>query len=376
VSASAPQSDLPAWAPSRPAGAAWAIAPFAAALVGGALVGLAAPQVGPLARLEVAATWVALGAWALAPLWWVFDLARHFPVQFLLASLGAIGALVTAGGTSAAWTVAALFPAAWWALAVAPWIGVAPGSQAEPSPAGSRSLSLFYANVLTESRAAGALARLIARADADVVALVEVDQAWLDSLDLAALGYPHSVLAPRPDHFGVALASRRRLSDASVLDPAGRGMPAVRARVALDEGGCGLDLVVAHTMPPKGPGRARMLQAQILALAEVARAAGPALALVGDLNVTPWCTGYRQLLAAAGLADGRRGHGLAATWPASLPWWLRLPIDQVLLGKAVTAPGLELGPAYGSDHRPIRLELLVGCRTRVPDRPSGDGHVG
>lgn len=346
--------------PRKAADLGGASLPFAAALGCGMLLGLFHPPAVLVGRVAVVGSAIALIAWIGAPHGWVLDLVRHFPVQLLLASLAATGVLSTAAGDAQVWVPLGVLAIVPWAIVVAPWLGATASGRTAPRPPGDR-LRLFYANVLTESRAYGAVADLVAAADADVVALVEVDQEWLVRLALESRGYPHRVTAPRDAHFGLALYSRTPLQHACEVDLAGMGMPALVADLGL--GPCAVRLLLVHTMPPKGPRRAAMRERQLSAAADIlVDARGPVM-LLGDLNVTPWSVAYRLLVRRTGLTDARAGHGLCPTWPALLPSHLRLPIDALLLGKGLRAETFEVGPAYGSDHRPLTIELACDVET-------------
>ena len=73
----------------------------------------------------------------------------------------------------------------------------------------------------------------------------------------------------------------------------------------------------------------------------------------------------RDLMAEAGLrcAPG----ALAGTYPAALlgrrvPPWLAIPIDVVLAGGGAHAVSRRRGPAIGSDHWPVVIELVLADR--------------
>ena len=91
---------------------------------------------------------------------------------------------------------------------------------------------------------------------------------------------------------------------------------------------------------------------------------GPVV-VTGDFNATPWTPPVRRLMAETGLrcAPG----ALAGTYPAALlgrmvPPWLAIPIDIVLAGGGAHAVGRRRGPAIGSDHWPVVIELILADR--------------
>ena len=80
--------------------------------------------------------------------------------------------------------------------------------------------------------------------------------------------------------------------------------------------------------------------------------------VIGDLNATPWSEGFRLLAGPADLANSQEGFGYAASWPARLPPFGRIPIDHALHSRDLTVTDRELGPGTAaSDHRPLRVTL-------------------
>ena len=77
----------------------------------------------------------------------------------------------------------------------------------------------------------------------------------------------------------------------------------------------------------------------------------------GDLVLTGTPEGVAPL-AAAGLRDSLAGLDLltAGSWP-DLPWPLRIAIDHCWHDPALVAVERAVGPALGSDHRPLQVAL-------------------
>jgi hypothetical protein len=91
--------------------------------------------------------------------------------------------------------------------------------------------------------------------------------------------------------------------------------------------------------------------------------------VVGDLNITPWSHAFRSL-ERAGLRNSQRGFGLQATWPAGYGPFM-VPIDHALHSRDLTVTHREVGPAHGSSHRSVLVELAP-ARPRPP-RPAAAG---
>jgi endonuclease/exonuclease/phosphatase (EEP) superfamily protein YafD len=84
------------------------------------------------------------------------------------------------------------------------------------------------------------------------------------------------------------------------------------------------------------------------------------LVVVGDLNITPNCPSLQTLIKAGHLQDPRLNQAWLPTWPRWMPPVGRLPLDHILLRQGMTPVGrLQLLPATGSDHLPIRLSFKL-----------------
>jgi endonuclease/exonuclease/phosphatase (EEP) superfamily protein YafD len=87
----------------------------------------------------------------------------------------------------------------------------------------------------------------------------------------------------------------------------------------------------------------------------------PMRVVLGDANATPWNASFGAMLAATGLELANVGSWFAS-WPGGLPWFLRIPIDHVLVSDAIGVHRVTLCGSVGSDHLPLVAE--VGPRER------------
>jgi endonuclease/exonuclease/phosphatase (EEP) superfamily protein YafD len=79
---------------------------------------------------------------------------------------------------------------------------------------------------------------------------------------------------------------------------------------------------------------------------------------IGDFNSTPWSGRFRQFQADSNLINSQFGFGLQTTWPASLPFLLRIPIDHCLHSRSIRTVERQIGSDIGSDHLPLLVKLL------------------
>jgi len=125
------------------------------------------------------------------------------------------------------------------------------------------------------------------------------------------------------------------------------------------EQGC-LRVIALHAVNPAAPiGRGIFWRNRQLELAaQYASARDGRTLLLGDLNLTPWSPYFGDLLQLGRLRDSGVGHGLAPSWTGASPL-LGLSIDHALIGDRLTVQDRRLGPAMGSDHRPLIVDFAL-----------------
>ena len=82
--------------------------------------------------------------------------------------------------------------------------------------------------------------------------------------------------------------------------------------------------------------------------------------VLGDLNATPWSRAMTNLMAAGGLRDAAIGSPFRSTWASRFPL-LGLPLDQVLVGRAMGIVSRRVGRDIGSDHFPVIADLTLSA---------------
>lgn len=300
----------------------------------------------PVAALAVTLA-AACGRWH-----WLPDLANHFRWYYLAWALAWLPLAAVCRSGRLAWlclgTVIALNG---WAM-VPYWLP----APAVAAPPGSAPLSLVSLNVLTSNRDTAAVVGYLRSRGPDIAVLLEVDDAWARALRELDDLFPHRLVHPRTDNFGIALLSRHPLEDADIVEFAGVDLPSIVARVIRNADG--LTVIATHPVPPLGTVNARDRDAALRALADhVARIRGPCI-VAGDLNATPWCAAFRDLVARSGLRDTALGRGVQPTWNAR-SWAPRIPIDHVLAPAGTLVLRRDVGPDVGSDHFPVEAELVL-----------------
>ena len=270
---------------------------------------------------------VALVAWWLGPSPWYLDLANHF-VVYTAASFACSALLSAAARLYRVTALTCLGLLVFGARACSP----------APAHGGEQCTTLLMANVLSHNTDSAALLAYVAATDPDVVGLVEVTPRWLEELAPLRTAYPTYLEVGRNDDFGMALYDRRPSSKMQPETLGGGAVPALSLQAAQ-----GPSVLLLHPLPPVDRTYAAQRDAY---LADVQPLLDTALDVaMGDLNVTPWSRRF----------PGRAPFG--HTWPSDLPAPLRLPIDHVIATGEWRVTALDVGPAIGSDHRPITAEV-------------------
>ena len=143
-----------------------------------------------------------------------------------------------------------------------------------------------------------------------------------------------------------------------MIDLGDAGMPAIVAN--LQTGEREFTLIAAHPVPPMRSESARMRNAQLKQLAQLAGSQSLPCVVVGDLNASCWSPQFRDLLKEGRLREARSDQGLHPTWPMHFPTWLlRIPIDHCLVGEGVQVHNFRAGGNIGSEHGPIIADISV-----------------
>lgn len=299
----------------------------------------------------IVVTWLAclatllgfLGRWG-----WFCDLASHFRLQYAwLLAVSAVWWLFLGQGG----------PALLACLGAAVNISVIAPLYAKTTRPPSRYIfRVLSANLWYLNRSHERVRRFIRETNADIVVLEEASAAWLAALKDLQADYPYAKSVFLRKGFGLLFCTRLPVETIEVVQTGQAGLPSLMARVKLR----GQELIVigAHPASPGTPRRARQRNAQLRGLASFAASLEAPVMLLGDLNITSWSPGFKDLVRESGLRDSRLGFGLQATWPVQLPW-LRVPIDHCLVSQEIIVQRRRVGPSIGSDHYPVIIDFSL-----------------
>ncbi len=279
---------------------------------------------------------------------WLLDLTSHFRWYYLLAAL--VWYAITSRRRSRLATACLAI-----AVGINAWSLVPYWMPSSGHVGDGDQLSIVSLNVRAENPDKQRTLDYLRDRNADVVVLLEIDDAWATTLrDLESV-YEHRVVTPQPGLFGIAVLSRVPLDTPRVVEPGG-GSTTVITGLARGKQGC--LLMAAHPRAPVSAEWSARRDAQLAAMGELAADETRPIIVAGDLNTTPWSHGFRALVKPRGLRDSATGRGVQATWNARL-WAPRIPIDHVLVSPEIGVQSRRVGPDVGSDHLPVEASLVV-----------------
>lgn len=315
---------------------------------------------------------------------WVCDLFSHFKAQYLIAAFLCLVWIIvlgilsrrrsSRGGTEnpeaakrmqpnikfAARTSAAIVLIAVVALNLIEIVPLYIHSPRNAPVSPYNKIRLMSVNVNTANKRHEDLVNQIVSADPDILLLMEVNDKWVAALDDLRKTYPHSVIYPQEDNFGIALFSKNEPTISKVSISGQYRIPHTLTKISI--GSSELTILGIHTLPPVSDGNSSDRNLTLQKIAEFTKNTDSHIVVMGDLNVTPWSKHFKKLLLDGKLRNSQKGYGIQPTWPAQ-NIFMRIPIDHCLTSEGIAVFSRQTGSAFGSDHFPIIVEIGIPTKT-------------
>lgn len=228
-----------------------------------------------------------------------------------------------------------------------------------------RLVRVLIANVRMRNPSADRLLAVAARRDPDLLLLLEPNQRWLQQLSPLRDRYPHQILCPLENTYGMLLFSRLPLVEPQVRFLIQDDIPSIQTRVRLPNGRL-FRFYGVHPRPPvRGsadgeielPGSApRDAELVVLAM-ELHNSTQPVL-VAGDFNDVAWSHTTRRFQRLSRTLDPRVGRGLFSTFHAGNRL-LRFPLDHMFVSEHFALGEFAREGDIGSDHFPLYAELIM-----------------
>jgi len=279
------------------------------------------------------------------------DLLSHFKLQFCLGIC--IGIL--AYGWKKSWILVCigLFTLGIHLTQIIPWYIPAQNTAAPTNT--KLALKILLANVYFDNHQTLALETLVTQENPDLVILQEAHKAQIEMMDALEERYPFSFRPPQNNPFGLALWSKYSFENPQFLLLADAELPSLKGSLKIS--GHTLNLFTTHLSSPiRKPAIHR--NRQLKALGKYLQGKENYLVL-GDFNTSMWSPYYKAFEKETGLKNCRKGFGILPSWPAQIPSWARIPIDQCLVSQSLDIQSMHVGTAIGSDHLPLLIEVSL-----------------
>lgn len=222
-----------------------------------------------------------------------------------------------------------------------------------------RLIRLLIYNVYQYNRKSEPFLQLVSRLDPDLILMAETDQWWADQTAVFQEKYPHSVLKPLENTYGMLLYSKMELRGATVKFLVEEDVPSIHTEVMLPSG-TAVSLYCVHPTPPVPQENPRSTERdkELLLVAREIRETKQKVPVIvaGDLNDVAWSYTTELFQKVSGLLDPRLGRGFYSTFHAKIPF-LRFPLDHIFCSGDFKLVRLQRLPAIGSDHFPMFVEL-------------------
>lgn len=288
------------------------------------------------------------------------ELLSHFQRQYWLLSL--VG-LIAIALTRYRWpTLIAIACVAALTAQLLPWY-LPPHFLGTPSAGNFR---ILVSNVNTQNRDYEAVLTFAQQANPDLALFMEVDNRWIEQLNVLQSALPYSSGEANDNNFGIVMYSRQPLQTIELIDFARDSSTSVTATATINDQP--LTLVGTHPLPPVRPSIFHSRNRQLDRLGQYLQTVSGAKIVLGDFNITMWSPYYKRFERQTGLKNVRDGFGVLPSWPTGgtyLPvpsWvtrWMAIPIDHGLLSPELAVANVQIGPDVGSDHRPVLIDLSL-----------------
>lgn len=226
-------------------------------------------------------------------------------------------------------------------------------------PAGEKVATVLLANVQTSNRDYARVLERIREVDPDIVILQEVDERWIEAMGELRERFGEHYELPREDNFGIAVYATSIAMDLVMPGLDYANVPSVAIQLGNEEGDTLGWLLATHPVPPVNADYLLQRNQHIGSIADWAEHLGGPVAVVGDLNMTPWSPTMRRLEWGTGMRHSRRGEGILTSWPyqSVLMTPFRIPLDHALAGRGWMAHNTRTLESIGSDHLPLLVDI-------------------
>ncbi len=218
-----------------------------------------------------------------------------------------------------------------------------------------RQFSIMNANVRQKNKKSEKLKEIIAEMQPDIILMHETDHWWHGQMEYLKEEYPHHVLQPQDNTYGMLMYSKLELVGPSVEFLCEEGVPSIHTEVKLRNGEK-FKLYSIHPKPPEVGSHTQNRDTEIVLVGKMIGEKDCPCVMAGDLNDVPWSKSLILFRNLSNMVDPRRGRGFFNTFNAKFPLF-RYPLDFINFTGHFRLVSLQRGKYFHSDHYPLYAEL-------------------
>jgi endonuclease/exonuclease/phosphatase (EEP) superfamily protein YafD len=219
-------------------------------------------------------------------------------------------------------------------------------------------IRIFAANVYQDNTKYKKMLQQIKSCDPDIIFLIETNNAWAEGVKELSADYPHQLLAPIENTYGLLFYSRLKLKNAAVKYLVKDDIPSIEATVFLSSGQP-VHIWGLHPEPPVPEENlySTAKDKELMKVALKVKDCKTPCFVFGDLNDVAWSHTTELFRKTSGLLDPRRGRGFYSTFSAH-HWFIRFPLDYIFCSEHFGLINMKRMPKNGSDHFATFTHLL------------------
>jgi len=196
----------------------------------------------------------------------------------------------------------------------------------------------------------------------DLVILQEADIGLKTIADNLKEFYPNQLIRPEKHAFGTAILGKKSLISIQPfkMDEKYFTNTAYELEIHANSVKHPIKLYSFHAIPPTSPNgwEQRNSELQVTSL-RIKEDKNPNIIAMGDWNITPYSPFFDDFVKKSGLHYYLRPYFPETTWPDKFKIPLfQIPIDHILFSDGLLPIEKEVGPALGSDHRPVIMTFV------------------
>ncbi|MGB7842898.1 MAG: endonuclease/exonuclease/phosphatase family protein [Salinimicrobium sp.] len=221
--------------------------------------------------------------------------------------------------------------------------------------------SVMLANVLIKNKEYDRFLELVVEQDPDMLLAMEVDQKWVEQLQVLNNDYPHVISRPNDEAYGMILYSKLPLRKQEVKYLKHKFVPSFHADVELPSGKS-FRLHAVHPVAPvpsdKYPDNKGEQEVELLKVGEMVADDQLPSIVAGDFNDVSWSHTARLFGHDGQLKNVRIGRGLYNSFDAT-SMVMRWPLDHYFVTEEFEVVELERLQEFGSDHFPVYARFVL-----------------